>query len=284
MKKYFPWLMAIMAALTLMVSNGMTITGLSVFDESLLGEFGWGRGELKFGGLITLVVTGFLAPFAGILLDKFGVRICMIAGWVLLTIAYGLYSQITSLMDMYMVHIIFSVLLVFCGLNPAVMLVSRWFVAKRGTAIGIALVGSSLGGAFFPQISRRLIESNGWRETFQIEMIVPVILLLLTIFVIRNKPADMSMEPVGGAEQSSNDSEPQLSGMEYRDAIRTKSFWALALVAMFTFYSVLGISAHLFLYMRDLEFTPAVAANSISTFFLCALVGKPRGILPACWP
>jgi MFS family permease len=37
---------------------------------------------------------------------------------------------------------------------------------------------------------------------------------------------------------------------------------------------VLGISAHLFLYMRDLDFSPAVAANAISTFFLCALVGK----------
>lgn len=272
MKKYFPWLMAVMAALTLLVSNGMTITGLSVFDESLLAEFGWSRGELKFNGLVTLAVTGLMAPFAGILLDRFGVRICMMAGWLILTIAYWLYGQIGSLADMYLVHIMFSAVLVFCGLNPAVMLVSRWFVARRGTAIGIALVGTSLGGAIFPQISTRLIESMGWRETFQVELFIPVVLLLLAFFVIRNKPADMGMEPVGGEPVTNADGE--LSGMEYRDAISTKSFWALSLVAMFTFYSVLGVSAHLFLYMRDLEFTPAVAANAISAFFLCALMGK----------
>ncbi|WP_200821300.1 MFS transporter [Oceanicoccus sp. KOV_DT_Chl] len=275
MKLYYPWLMAILAALTLLVSNGMAITGLSVFDEALLGEFGWSRGELKFNGLITMVVTGLLAPFAGILLDRYGVRICMMVGWLFLAIAYWLYGNINGLTDMYLIHIMFSVVLVFCGLNPAVILVSTWFVARRGTAIGIALVGTSLGGAVFPQISTRLIESMGWRDAFQTEVIVPIVLLFIAFFIVRNKPADVAMSAYGGDNAVQADgSAAVLTGVAYKDAIKTSSFWSLALIAMFTFYSVLGVSAHLFLYMRDLAFTPAVAANAISTFFLCALVGK----------
>lgn len=273
MKKYFPWLMAVMAAMTLLVSNGMAITGLSVFDESLLQEFGWSRGELKFNGMVTLLGAGLIAPFAGVLLDRFGVRLCMMLGWVVLLIAYWMYGHIDNLMDMYLVHFLFSIVLVFCGLNPAVMLVSHWFVARRGTAIGIALVGTSLGGVIFPQINNRLIESMGWRETFQSEVFIPVVLLLLAFFVIRNKPSDIQMEPVGGEEVNSA-AGTSLSGMEYREAISTSSFWSLALIAMFTFYAVLGVSAHLFLYMRDLEFSAAVAANAVSAFFGCALVGK----------
>ncbi|ARN73382.1 MFS transporter [Oceanicoccus sagamiensis] len=272
MKLYYPWLMAVLAALTLLVSNGMTLTGLSVFDESLLAEFGWSRGELKLRDLITLLMTGILAPFAGILIDRYGVRICFMAGWLVLIIAFWMYGNISSLMDMYLIHIMFAIVLVFCGLNPGVILVSQWFTEKRGAAIGIALVGTSLGGAVFPQYGTRMIEALGWRDAFHSEIIFPVILLLLAFFVIKNKPSDIGMEPVGGKEEVSTEGE--LPGMEYREAISTVSFWALASVAMFTFYSVLGISAHLFLYMRDLDFSPPVAANFISTFFLCALAGK----------
>ena len=272
MKKYYPWLIAVLACLTLMVSNGMTLTGLSVFDESLLNEFGWSRGELKLRDLITLLAAGLLAPFAGILIDRYGVRVCFIMGWLLLAVAYWMYSNINGLVDMYIAHIVFAVVLVFCGLNPAVILVSQWFVKRRGVAIGIALVGSSLGGAIFPQYGARLMESVGWRDALQSEIIFPAAMLLLAFFVVKNRPKDMGMEPVGGEEKTNTNGE--LPGMEYRDAISTGSFWALACVAMFTFYSVLGISAHLFLYMRDLEFSPVVAANFISTFFLCALVGK----------
>ena len=83
-RNYFPWVIAILASLILMTSNGMSISGLSVFDESLLQEFGWNRGELKFRDMVTLGVTGLAAPLMGILIDRYGVRACLLAGWLLL--------------------------------------------------------------------------------------------------------------------------------------------------------------------------------------------------------
>ena len=180
-KNYFPWVIAILASLTLMVSNGMTISGLSVFDESLLNEFGWNRGELKFRDMVTLGVTGIAAPFLGVFLDRYGPRACMIVGWLLLGGAYVLYSRINSLGDLYFVHVIMGIVLILNGLNAGVILVSSWFVEKRGTAIGIALVGTSLGGAMFPQYGTAMIQSVGWRQAYLSELIFPVALLLLTI-------------------------------------------------------------------------------------------------------
>ena len=46
MKRYYPWLMALLGMTVLLVSNGLVVTGLTVFDESLLKEFGWSRGQL----------------------------------------------------------------------------------------------------------------------------------------------------------------------------------------------------------------------------------------------
>ena len=44
----------------------MVISGITAFDESLIGQFGWARGDLKLRDLITMVGTGLAAPFIGV--------------------------------------------------------------------------------------------------------------------------------------------------------------------------------------------------------------------------
>jgi len=55
--KLFPAVIATIGCMTLLVSNGLSISGLSVFDEAILTEFGWDRGQLKLGGMITAVCS-----------------------------------------------------------------------------------------------------------------------------------------------------------------------------------------------------------------------------------
>ena len=156
-------------------------------------------------------------------------------------------------------------------LTQGVILVSTWFVERRGTAIGIALVGTSLGGALFPQFGTYMIGTVGWRTAYHSEIVFVVIMFLITIFVIRSTPQEKGMLPLGGVEGESSHTD---EGMEYGAALRTRSFWALATIACTTFYTVLGMQAHIFLHMRDLEFSVQTATNAISLFFGCALVGK----------
>lgn len=267
MTRYYPWIVVLLACLTLMVSNGLTITALSILDEAILTEFDWSRGELKFRDMVTFIVAGLLAPLAGVLIDRYGVKLSFILGWVILTIGYFLYSQIETLAGMYGVHALFGAVLVFCGLNPAVIFVSQWFQGKRGTAIGITLVGSSLGGAVFPQLGNILNEKFGWRFVFQVEMFIPVAFIVLTLLLVKNKKSDAT---VGTAVEETS----AQTGIDFSAAIRSRAFWCLSLIAMCTYYSVLGVQAHLFLHMRDLEFSAADAANAISVFFIFAVIGK----------
>ena len=222
--------------------------------------------------MVTLGVTGIAAPFLGVALDRYGPRACMIVGWVLLGGTYVLYSQITSLGSLYFVHVLLGIVLILNGLNAGVILVSSWFVEKRGTAIGIALVGTSLGGAIFPQYGTAMIQALGWRQAYLTELVFPAVLLLLTIFVIRSRPEDKGILPLGGKAEDGNSHTNE--GMDYGAALKTRSFWALAIIACTTFYTVLGMQAHIFLHMRDLEFSVQTATNAISLFFMCALVGK----------
>lgn len=279
MKRYYPWLMAIMGLLILMISNGLTITGLSAFDEALLGEFGWERGPFKFRDLITLLLAGLMAPFVGILIDRVGPRVLAMVGALMLAALYVAYANIQSLTHVYLIHVGFAAVLVAAGLNVAVIMVSRWFVTKRGTAIGITLIGTSLGGVIFPKVVVAMLPVLGWRESFMWLALVPVALMVLVFLVVRD-PKATGPQPLGAdqANGSRNDARQvassSLPDLGYAQALRTRTFWVLALVAMCTFYCIMAVSANLFLHMRDMGFSLQDAGSALGVMFGLGMVGK----------
>ncbi len=277
MKFFYGWIIAACAMLALWVTNGLIIPGITAFDPSLLDEFGWSRGTLKFRGLITFVLAGLLGPFAGALADRYGVRRFMIAGAALLAVSFVLYGRIQSAAHMYAIHALFAVVLASCGLIVAIMLVSNWFVARRGTAIGITLVGTSLGGMFFPPFATGLIGEHGWRQAFAWEALFPVGLLVILVLLVRNRPADKGLEPLGGSGVglSASAGSGELPGLDFWPALKTPTFWALAFAAMTTFFSILGFQANLFLHLTvDMKLTPERGAYGLTLLFGLALVGK----------
>ena len=278
MKRYYPWLMALLGMMVLMVSNGLIVTGLTVFDESLLKEFGWSRGELKLRDLITLVLAGWMAPFLGAVIDRVGPRKLILAGLVLLSILYAAYANIQSLAHIYLIHVGFAVVLVAAGLNVVVIFVSQWFHSNRGTAIGIALVGTSLSGMVFPKLGVHMMQSMDWRTAFLWQAAVPLVAMLVAYLFARSpRPGGIlpwgadKMVAATGAAPVGVGGRPDLT---YSQALRTRTFWALSITAMATFFSIMAASANLFLHMRDLGFTPQQAGNGLGVMFGLAMVGK----------
>jgi predicted MFS family arabinose efflux permease len=86
--------MAVMGLLVLFVSNGFTATAVSVFDEALLGEFGWERGPFKFANGLNFAITAVLAPFVGIVIDRLNPKRLLVTGLALLAGAYLAFSRL----------------------------------------------------------------------------------------------------------------------------------------------------------------------------------------------
>jgi MFS family permease len=83
----------------------------------------------------------------------------------------------------------------------------------------------------------------------------------------------MGLRPLG-AEAGAAGAAAAAAGMEYRDAIRTRTFWIIAAAGSMTFYAILGISSHLFLYLRGQGFDMPTAARGLSWLFIMGLTGK----------
>lgn len=276
---YYGWAIVAGAALLLLITNGMTLSGLAVYDEHLLrtlqeatGQASL-RGPLKFRDLITFWGSGLLAPLAGTLADRIGVRPLMVVGLGMLAAAYFLYASVTSLAGIYAIHLLMALCIATCGLVINVMLVSRWFTHKRGLAIGITLAGTSLGNATLPPFNAWLIAQTGWRPAFHWSSLIPLALIPVVLFIIRERPGQGDRQATAPGDMPRAAPDP-LVGMSYREALRTANFWILALVAVCTFYSILAVSTNLQLHLRDQGFTPRTAAIGSTVLFLTGLAGK----------
>ena len=272
---YYGWIIALASGIILLVTNGMALSGLNVFDKPLLEALTEASGApvslaaLKARDAITLGVSGLMAPLAGAAADRFGVRPLMLIGAVLLSAGYFLYSTADSLSTIYAIHVLFASALATCGLVVNVILVSRWFVKDRGLALGIALAGTSLGNGTLPPLNAALIGEIGFRPAFAWTSLLPLLLIPIILFIVRERPADLAgQQPVTSAPRGAD------ASLALRAALRTTNFWVLALVAMFTFFSIIGTQAHLNLYMLGRGFSPIDAGFSYTVLFYLGLIGK----------
>jgi sugar phosphate permease len=241
--------MAATGMLVLLVSNGLTATALSVYDESLLKEFHWTRGELKFRDLVTFWLVAVIAPFAGMFIDR-----------------------LDSLAMLYGIHVILALGLLGASTMTCVILISNWFYSRRGLAIGIALVGTSLGSILLSPANAVLIERLGWRQAFLVEAALPIVLLVIVLLVVRNSPRDVGAVAHGLDQSAGRDL--RLEGLTFQEALRTRTFWAIGLSGMMIYYSILALYNHLFLHLRGLGFEPLNAGFALSLLGLFGLTGK----------
>ncbi len=263
---------AILGFFLLMVTNGMTFSGITIFDEALLNEFGWTKSELKFRDFVNLVAASFIMPFVGVIIDKYGVKKMMIIGLIMISVFYYVYSFIQTTFHMYAIHFAFAIAVSGAGTLATIIMVSQRVSKNRGTAIGIALAGTSAGGIIIPQIGKPLLEFFGWRAAFQWEALIPVVVLALIIAFI--KPIKYKEQTAAPAEETKTDKETGLVELKFSEAIRTPVFWAICFAGICCFYSIMGIISNLFLYLRELNFSVTDAANAFSIFFAIILIAK----------
>jgi MFS family permease len=154
-----------------------------------------------------------------------------------------------------------------------VMLVSRWFVHGRGLAIGLLLAGSSLGNGFFPPMNAWLLGIVGdWREVFAWIALIPLAMLPVLFFVLKERPAGSDSNDPDAA--TSVEAKAQTTGYTLMEALASLNFWVVAIVAMCTFYAILAMSTHAFLYLRSEGYEPQIAATGATILFVGGLIGK----------
>ncbi len=266
----------LVGSLVLFTSQGLCFGGLTVFDSAILDELGISVAQLKLRDTVQNVISALLAAPAGFLVDRIGVKLPLILGFIVMSVCFAIYSGIDSVQAIYLNHFLMGVGLKGAGMMVAVILVSQWFGPWRGGALGVLVSGSSLGNALMPQLNTALLGIFAWREAFLVIALIPLLLLpLLALLPKRSPYMDQGTTeragPAGGTGGTGG-------AASYRDAIRSSQFWLLGVIAFTTFFSLMGSSANFVLHMqRDLGLPLARADDSLFILFIVAIITKLAG-------
>jgi MFS family permease len=270
----YGWVIVAVSMLALVVSNGLSIGGLPPFYKPIREEFvaigaiDAARAEsfIANGANITFLMSGVFSLLGGWLVTRYRLKPMMVVGCVLLGGGLIIHSQATTANAVYLARFLMGASLGFIGVAPCVVLVSSWFQTNRGTALGITLVGTSLGGTIIPLVAQPLIASYGWRAAMlSISAIVWIVLLPLVLFVVKEKQNDPPKDATTPAD-----------GMRWAKALRTPIFWALAACSALVFYPIFVTSQQFILYLQSpkIGVSAETAAFAQSALFAVSIGGK----------
>ena len=272
----YGWVIVAVATLALVISNGLSIGGLPPFYKPMREEFvaigavnaGFAESFIANGANITFLMSGLFSLIGGWLLGRIGLKAIMFAGCVMLGGGLILLSQTTSENGVYLARFLMGASLGFVGVTPCVVLVSNWFATGRGTALGIALTGTSLGGSAVSLIAGPLIANYGWRTALlSLTALVWLILLPTIIFFVKETPDKVTVDDA--------DTMPA-DGLTFREAIRTPLFWVFALCAALVFYPIFVVLQQFILYVQTprIGVSAQTAAFGQSALFAISVGGK----------
>lgn len=260
-----PWLSAGML-LTFLSSFGQTFF-ISIFAGHIREGFDLTHGQ--WGGIYTLgtAVSAIVMVWAGGLTDHFRVR--ALAPIILIMLAFSCLAMALNPVWWGLVFVIFALRFTGQGMTSHIALVamSRWFIATRGKALSIATLGFAIGEALLPLVFVALMAFIDWRILW---MIAAVLALSGIPFILRLLHAERTPQSVAEHDQA--------VGMSHRHWTRNQAlkhwlFWFMIpallgpsafntafffhqvhfaeikgiahveLVAMYPFYTVIGIAA-----------------------------------------
>ncbi|MEQ9463211.1 MAG: MFS transporter [Haliea sp.] len=270
---FYGWLLVGVAFLVLMVSSGSIMYSYSVVAVPLGAAFEASRMTMMLGITGMTLAGGLLSPFMGGLIDRGSLRRMMFLGAVGLASGYLLLSFTTA---SWQVPIIYAALMML-GINllgplTTSTLLARWFSRRRGMALGVAAVGTSVGGFVFPPLVQWLIDSFEWRNALRILGLGSLLLTLPAIWLVANRPADRGLHPDGDAPPPSGG--PLPPPLSTAALLRERNFWLVALSISLLFGVYSALLANLVPFALDTGSTPDRAAFLISAMALAGIAGK----------
>jgi len=231
---FYGWIiLAILSVVNFAIqANGMFNLGLFVIP--MCTDIGISRS--LFGWLATTrSLSGGISVFIlGRLVDRLGSRIlipCSALVTGLCMIGIGVSNHIKYLFTLFS-------LIGFAGLATAgggiltTVPVAKWFVRRRGLAMGISTLGVGVGAVTFIPVTQFFINVFGWRKAWiMLAIIIMSLIIPLASVVLRRQPEDMGLLPDGTsktdevAHAQSNVKDEAIWTVS--DAIHTRAFWLL---------------------------------------------------------
>ena len=286
---YYGWVVVAAASTVVFARMAPAITTLTVLIFPISQQLGWSRtliaGSVSAGAIASLA----LAPAVGWAIDRFGARPVLVVSVLALGVAMLALAWATIPLTFYIAFA--SARVVFHTSAPigASTVAARWFIAKRGRAIGVIFLIGAVGGIVYTMVASLVVESYGLKTTWiVIGLMVLVISVAPSLLLVADRPEDVGLLPDGDepAADVARKMSPTSAFSEVEkmtseedswslsDAVRSGTFWLLILMGFACYFVHTSIGVHMGAYFRDIGLGATSAALAVSVSWIVSAIGS----------
>jgi len=282
---FYGWVVVAVTFVTMAIGVNAR-TAFSLFFPPILSEFGWERGVTAGAFSFGFVVSGFVSPLIGRLMDRAGPRAVMELGVALMAGGLLLAPLTREPWHLYVtIGVMVGAGSVCLGYSGQSQFLPNWFIRRRGMAMGIAFAGVGIGSVTLLPWVQLMIEQSGWRTACTAIGLVLLIVLAPINLLLRKRPEDIGLLPDGDAVPTASSAKPVSNIVDpvwaatdwtLSRALRTARFWWIALGFFCGLYVWYAVQVHQTQFLLDIGFSPGVAVWALG---IVSLLGIPGQIL-----
>lgn len=264
MNRSYRWQILALAMIMQAFIVGVTVYCFGFFVVHWLAEFERPRGELMLGYSAMSFVAGVIAPMVGVLIDRYTKRVLVllgigsyVAGLLLLAWAPAAWLVVT------IYGLVLPIAMALAGPLMAQTLVAGVFDERRGTALGLCSLGTSIGGFVMPIIVTGCLDIYAWRQVMVLLALCCAVLLIpLAFYLLRPSAATLLPSSVGGA------------GVSSKSLFSDSNSYKLAFAYFVPSFMFVGVLQNMGLFAADIQLSQQQAGVVVSVAAGLMAVGK----------
>lgn len=249
---------------------GISINLFQLYIIPVTEALGFSRGSFMVCQSIIFFSSMLGSAMGWKLYQKWGMLPVVRVASIVISLAYISQGFVTHIVLFYILSAIIGLCSGLATVVPLSILIRSWFNEKVGTAIGIAFMGTGVGGMIFMPIGNALILAHGWQTTYKIlGLVMAVICIPIYLFVLRFGPYTEKSE----ASESKSEEIASKQEAKARTGLGSSHYLLMA------FCSLLSISTSTIIftlnpYLQDLEYSPTFAATVGAVSMGALAIGK----------
>jgi len=251
-----------------------------VFVKPLATDYGWSRSVISLGASLNMFVYSACAVVIGRMVDRIAPRWIVTGGAVIAAVSFILTAFVQEPWQFYLVYgLLLGIGSSGLGVVAINSSVAKWFIRKRGTALGITTMGVSFGTVALTPLAGVIVKDFNWQTGFLVLGIITLVIgvSLSQLFFRKIRPEDHGMLPDGETRPElvvRIDATPEPVRMRFGDMCGDKRFQVLALSFGLAVMVLMTVFVHQVAFAIDQGIDRVLAASSLAALGLAGFVGQ----------
>ncbi|HEY4375135.1 MAG TPA: MFS transporter [Burkholderiales bacterium] len=256
-------------AMTISTIGGSAMYLVSVVLPAVQRDFGIARAQASLPYTAMMIGFGIGGVIMGRMLDRYGARVPALIGSVNVGLGFILAAAAPSIWWFALIHcFVLGMFGSSATFVPLLTDTARWFVRRRGIAVGLFASGNYLAGALWPPIVQHFVDGYGWRLAYGgMGVFCLLTMPLLAWRLGARAPADAGAPAAGVGGVAATPARPfGLAPAQAQALLCIAGIGCCVAMAM--------PQVHIVAYCTDLGFSAAQGARMLSLMLACGIVSR----------